>query len=249
MAVADFNLDGRADIAVGNSDATITLFFGTSSGHLAYGGNPLTFGTSPTYLVVADFNHDGVPDLIATEVVPQNPTGYYNLTILLAGTGDGTFEQQEVLPAIYPVSAVAADFNGDGYDDLAVAELLNNTVLVFLNSEIGFLSSSPISIPAGSSPQSIAAGDFNGDGKLDLAVADSDSNSVAILLGDGAGNFAASPAGPIPAGNTPFFVAVGDFNGDGRADMSVVDFLGGNVTILLGSPGTANQATAATAGH
>jgi hypothetical protein len=84
-------------------------------------------------------------------------------------------------------------------------------------------------------------GDFNGDGKLDLAVSNqcgtdprcnSDVGTLSILIGDGKGNFTlvSSPA----VGHSPLSVAVGDFNGDGKPDLAVVNGYGNTVSILLG---------------
>ena len=79
------------------------------------------------------------------------------------------------------------DFNGDGQQDLAVA---NHTPIVSILLGDGAAHfGSPTSFPVGGTPYSIAVGDFNGDGEQDLAVANFNSNSVSILLGDGTGNF------------------------------------------------------------
>ena len=58
------------------------------------------------------------------------------------------------------------------------------------------------------------------------------SNNVSILLGDGAGSFSA--ATNFGAGTNPVSVAVGDFNGDGKQDLAVANFGSDNVSILLG---------------
>jgi hypothetical protein len=90
----------------------------------------------------------------------------------------------------------------------------------------------------GDCPWSVAVGDFNGDGKLDLATANSGfgrGHTVSILLGDGKGNFtlASTPA----AGYGPQSIVTGDFNGDGKVDLTVAG--GDEVSILLGD-GTGN---------
>ena len=91
-------------------------------------------------------------------------------------------------------------------------------------------------------PISVALGDFNGDGKVDLAVANAnqygaDVGNVSILLGNGDGTFQA--AVKQFAGAYPYSVAVGDFNGDGKADLAVANRSSGpndgNVSVLLGN--------------
>ena len=88
--------------------------------------------------------------------------------------------------------------------------------------------------PAGASPFSVAVGDFNGDSDLDLVTANqvsACSNNVSVLLGDGAGGFGTQTT--FGAGSTPFSVAVGDFNGDGKRDLVTANITSNNVSVLL----------------
>src|SRR4029453_10318749 len=73
--------------------------------------------------------------------------------------------------------------------------------------------------PAGGfGPTSIAVGDINGDARQDLAVANNLGDSVAVLLGNADGSFQPPRAADLGPSNNPRSVAIGDFNGDGRAD-------------------------------
>jgi len=97
---------------------------------------------------------------------------------------------------------------------------------------------SAVNYAAGTNPVSVAVGDFNGDGKTDLVVADygpSDisSDNVSVLLGNGNGTF--QTAVNYAAGANPNYVAVGDFNGDGKSDLAVADANSNTVSILLGN--------------
>ncbi len=123
------------------------------------------------------------------------------------------------------VFATVADFNGDGKLDYVTANQGNNTIGIALGNGDGTFKA-PTSMTVACNPVSVAVGDFNGDGKLDLAVSTDGcspgTNGVAILLGNGDGTFTAGVKLTSPLSNALSAVA-GDFNGDGKMDLAVVD--------------------------
>jgi hypothetical protein len=154
--------------------------------------------------------------------------------------------------------SVAADFNGDGIPDIAVVNPCSSSncgsgyasVAILMGNGDGSFQA-PAIYPTGSyEPMSLAAGDFNGDGVPDLVVASQctftcGSGQVSILLGNGDGTFQA--AVPFPAGTgSSYFVATGDFNGDGNLDLAVAEQTGASsdVVILLGNGNGTFQAPA-----
>ena len=150
-----------------------------------------------------------------------------------------------------PHAISMGDFNGDGIEDLAIANsgavttvATGPTVTILLGNGDGNFSSVPTSSATGASPEAIAVGDFNQDGVLDLAVANFGDNNLSILLGNGDGTFTASPSSPA-VGIGPVSLAAADFNGDGILDLAVVN-QGSNDLILLVGNGDGTFARAPT---
>jgi hypothetical protein len=238
IAVGDFNGDGKMDlVAVNNGSNDVSVFLGNGNGSFQSPVNFPTGGTSPTFVAVGDFNGDGNLDL----VVFNSPTVLTGSLAVLLGKGDGTFQPAVVYAAGSGVESVAiGDFNGDGKLDLAFG--VQNALNVLLGNGDGTFQpavTSALNVGATSTGTvSLAVGDFNGDGVADLAVVINNVHAVGILLvalGNGDGTF--QPGVGYNLGSSPLSiaVAVGDFNGDGRADLAVLNSSTSNVSVLLGN--------------
>ncbi len=243
IAVADFNGDGIADLAIVNRDGTVSVLLGTGCPN-----NMDCFQAQQTYAVgrtsfgvaVADFNGDGIPDLAVTNAAD-------NTVSVLLGNGDGTFQAQRTYATgLFPRLITSGDFNRDGIVDLAVTNENDDTVSVLLGNGDGTFKAQ-VSYPVGSGPQGIAIADFNGDGFADLAVSNSCAGvqcqgvgTVGILLGNGDGTF--QPQQQYATGGIgPLGIAIADFNGDGVPDVAANDQGSKDVSVLIA--GTSTTAT------
>ena len=179
-----------------------------------------TGGANEKDVALGDFNADGKQDII----VAANPP------VLLLGNGDGTFQPPvQVGAGGLSVTGVAvADFNRDGAVDVAFAT--SGSVIVCLGNGNGTFATA-VNFSTGGSNQNVVprvlAADVNNDGLVDL-ILDTD-NGISVLLGNGNGAF--QPARSSPA--SAQYMAVADFNNDGRLDVAVTDGYG-TLSILLG---------------
>ncbi|MEA2000291.1 MAG: fibronectin type III domain-containing protein, partial [Actinomycetota bacterium] len=137
IAMGDFDEDGDEDIVIAGENAdNLSVFFGASG---------TTFSTNTTYSVadepkgvsVGDLNDDGHDDLIATSVIQHYPTcpgGNNDPLTFWFGDGNGNFSSGgSVNVGEAPFDAAVADFNGDGWSDLAAPSWCDDTVSIFLN--------------------------------------------------------------------------------------------------------------------
>ena len=224
----DFNGDGVFDSAVLNRNRlSITL---RDSSNNSIGGASYTLPGEGAAVLAADVNGDGKLDLIVSLLKP--PGG----VAVLLGNGNGTFQQPKSYGAsgLDTLSVAAADFNGDGKVDLAVANNncfgANNSVSVLLGNGDGSFRT-PVNFTVGSCPRALVALDLNRDGKFDLAVTDGISQNVFVLLGRGDGSF--NTAVTSPANTSAPFIAYADLNRDGIADLALPSATN-SIGILLG---------------
>lgn len=211
VAVADFDRDGKSDLAVANSSNSVSILLGNGDGtfknHVDYsdGGHPIA-------IALGDFNGDGKVDVVTVDEFVSS------ISILL-GNGDGTLQNfVQYSTGNHPVALATGDFNKDGKLDVAVADIADGKIAILLGNGDGTFRNH-VDYACGNGPSGVAVGDFNADGKLDLAVADNSDNTVAILLGNGDGTFQAPI--PFPTATVPNSVITADFNGDGKLDLAV----------------------------
>jgi len=182
IVTADFNGDGKLDLATCNSgnpvgNNKISVLLGNGDGTFQIPPALYTTGLNPIYMVTADFNGDGKPDLATTNA-------HGSISVLL-NSGTGTFPTKtDPSAGTDPGVLAAADVNLDGFPDLVVASSGGNNVTILLNNTDGTFQQPAINTTAvaGSSPIGVTTGDFNVDGKPDIAVANTGNNTLGVLL-------------------------------------------------------------------
>jgi hypothetical protein len=150
------------------------------------------------------------------------------------GKGTGSFNAPITLTAgTAPQDLAAADFNGDGFLDLAVANKSSNNFSVFLNNKAGGFNA-PANYATGSGPMGLVAGNFTLAGHIDLAVINSTGSTVQVFPGSTSGTFGLPATYAVAA--SPQGIVAGDFNGDGKLDLAVSSV--GAVSVLVNNVGT-----------
>jgi uncharacterized repeat protein (TIGR01451 family) len=224
-AVADFNGDGRQDIAyVFTSTTGNGVYIALGNGDGTFATPTATILTSiPDWIAAGDFNGDGKVDIAIA--------GNNGVTILL-GNGDGTF-QAPAVTSLSNVSTIAVgDFNRDGIPDLALGSASTLNVTILLGNGDGTFGT-PSTFPALVEPAELVVADFNGDGKLDLAATNNAASAVSVLVGNGDGTF--KPPVNYALGQYPYSIAAGDINGDGTIDLIIPNYGSTIINVLLGN--------------
>jgi hypothetical protein len=233
-AAIDMNKDGILDIVTADYHGdSVSVLLGMGAGALRPKSTyPTVEGAETSNLAVGDLNGDAIPDIVAT-----NPSA--SSTSLFLANADGTLKPGVQIPVGVagsgaPFSAAIGDFNGDGRNDIAVANMGDRSIGVRFGNGDGTFQDE-VSYPEGGLPAYIlVAHDMNLDDRLDLVIANRGSNDVSVLLGRADGTFRKPLVSSVGAMTGPYSVAVADFNQDSVPDVVTANFMSSSISILIG---------------
>jgi len=225
VVAADFDRDGRSDIAVLTS-IELAFFFGNDGGFEPGMIVPLPSDLGRD-LATGDFDGDGDVDLAISR--PRAP---FAIDIVRHDSGRTFTVQMPFLLSAAVSTMAVGDLNGDHRDDIAVNSA-DNRILLFVGTDDGL--SDGGTIFAGGVVAALAIGDVDGNGAADVVAAIPLTRRLATFRNDGTGTFTPAPATDIGFVSA---LALRDLDSDGLPESIVTDILTGETTVLRNQGGT-----------
>jgi hypothetical protein len=219
IATGDLNGDGVLDVAVANSaDGTVSVLLGVGGGRLRpTGGSPFPAGREPSDVDAADLDRDGDVDLVFANHETSRVTILLNDGHARFTEAPGSPFETGARPHVHGLAT--ADFDGDGWPDVAVDSAETREVRILRGGPRGL--GAVIAVAVGTMPYyRLGAADVTGDEHMEVLVPGHGDSTVRVVQRAGTG--LALAAWNVRLAEKPWMVVGDDVNGDRRTDLIVV---------------------------
>ena len=250
-AMADFDGDGKVDLATSNNTAgTVSVLRNTSTvGSPSFAAKiDLTAGTGTRNVAVGDIDGDGKPDIAVTNITSTNVSVFRNTSTV----GSISFAAKvDFTAATQPVGIDIGDIDGDGKPDMCVANFGATSFSVFRNTSTpgvinGSSFAAKVDFTAGTNAERIKIADIDGNDVVDVVVSNRGNDTVSLFRNTstvGSPSFATKVDLTTATGPIGFDLA--DIDGDGKLDLAVANSTSSNTSVFrnTSTPGTIDAST------